>query len=385
MTSPDLTRPRPLYAQIRSLRWADARERLSRARGRLEVRTADRRTNRRWVTGTPRFLMLRHAGKTPNFYDIVLQWVEENVPELRRLFELRLLPCWVGDWSRYALLVPWLQDPVEAWSRPAYARALRLSTACDRRGIPVINRVERLRNATKAEGARRISAVGLRTPAMRVIDDAREFRETGAKLALPLFVREDAGHGGALLRADTEDELRALPVERFRRPVAVELIDLKDPRDGLYRKFRYVVAGRVGLPHHMPATETWVTRGEIRFHSAATRSEEEAYIGEPNPHHDLFQRARRALGLDLVAFDYGLDRRGKPIVWEANPFPHFHMPQNRLAYLAPAMHRTLAAMVHLYLERAGLPIPAPLHDLLFTSPAVSVDDSEQVPVGTAAG
>lgn len=346
---------------------------------------ADRRANRRWVTGTPRFLILRHAGKAPYFYDIVLQWVEDNVPELRGLFELRLLPCWVADWSRYALLVPWLQDPVEAWSRPAYARALRLATACDRQGIPVINRVDRLRNATKSEGTRRISAVGLRTPAMRVIDDAREFRETRARLPLPLFVREDSGHGGALLRADTDDELRALPVEHFRRPVAVEIIDIKDPRDGLYRKFRYVVAGRVGIPHHMQATQGWVTRGEIRFHSPATRAQEESYINRPNPHHALFQRARLALGLDLVAFDYGLDRQGEPIVWEANPYPHFHMPRNQLAYLAPAMHRTLAAMVHLYLERAGLPIPARLHDLLFASPAVSVDDPAQVSLGAAAG
>jgi hypothetical protein len=281
------------------------------------------------------------------------------------------------------LHVPWLQDPVEAWSRRAYARACRIARACDRRRIPVINRVDRLSNATKTEGARCISGVRLRTARMHVIRDPQEFRKTRAGLSLPLFVREDAGHGGPMLRADTEEELRALPIEQFQRPIAVELIDVRSPEDGLYRKFRYVVAGRVGVPHHMQASEQWITRGTIRVYNATTRAQEESYVGRPDPLHQRFQRARLALGLDLVAFDYSLDRHGEPIVWEANPYPYLHVPRRRLAYLAPAMNRTLAAVVHLYLERAGLAVPARLHDLVFDSPAVSSSPVEARP-GAAA-
>ena len=47
----------------------------------------------------------------------------------------------------------------------------------------------------------------------------------------------------------------------------------------------------------------------------------------------------------VVAFDYGFDHGGRLVVWEANPFPHFHLPARRLSYLAPAMHRSLAAVV----------------------------------------
>jgi hypothetical protein len=251
-----------------------------------------------------------------------------------------------------------------------------VAAACERRGIPVVNRVDRLSNAMKLETASRLSRVGIRTPAMRLIRDHRELREGHGGPRLPLFVREDAGHGGPMVRVDTEEELRAVPLEGFRRPIAVEFIDVRSPEDGLYRKFRYVVAGRLGVPHHMQTTQGWITRGNVRFHSPATRAQEESYVGRPDPHHEMFQRARVALGLDLVAFDYGFDRRGEPIIWEANPFPYFHIPKNRLSYLAPAMHRTLAAVIHLYLERAGLDIPAELQEILFTSEAVSCSADE---------
>jgi hypothetical protein len=219
----------------------------------------------------------------------------------------------------------------------------------------------------KVEAAIRLSRAGIRTPVMRVISDRLAFHQDGCGLALPLFVREDAGHGGLMFRADSEQELRTIPLDRFRRPIAVELVNVRSSEDGLFRKFRYVVAGRVGVPHHMQATEDWITRGDIRFHNETTRSQEESYISRPEPHHEFFQRARMYLGLDLVAFDYGFDQRGQLVVWEANPYPHFHIPKGRLSYLAPAMHRTLAAVVHLYLERAGMAIPQRLQEILFTA------------------
>jgi hypothetical protein len=79
-----------------------------------------------------------------------------------------------------------------------------------------------------------------------------------------------------------------------------------------------------------------------------------------------------------VAFDYGFDRRGELIIWEANPYPLFHIPKGRLSYLAPAMHRTLAAVVHLYLDRAGMAIPQRLQDILFSSPGVSCPVTEDM-------
>ena len=112
-----------------------------------------------------------------------------------------------------------------------------------------------------------------------------------------------------MIRADTPAEARMIPLRRFKEPVAIQLIDLPDARDGFYRKYRYVVAGHFSVPHHLQVSTDWITRGDNRVINETTRAQELAYIETPCPHHDAFQRAREALGLDFVAFDYSLDRR----------------------------------------------------------------------------
>ena len=88
-----------------------------------------------------------------------------------------------------------------------------------------------------------------------------------------------------------------------------------------------------------------------------TREEELAYIDKPDPNHDLLQRARKTLGLDLVGFDYSYDYDGKVVVWEANPYPYFHFSTKNLVYRNHAMYRTVQAFLEMYLRRAGLPVP----------------------------
>jgi hypothetical protein len=271
----------------------------------------------------------------------------------------------VRDWSRYAVHAAWLQDPVQRWSPAAYRFANRLATECDRRGIAVVNRVDRLVNATKSTAARLLTEVGVHTPVMAPITDVAAFRATRLGLPLPLFVREDWGHGGPLRRADTDAEVRALPVERYRRPVAVELIDAPGP-DGLYRKYRYVVCGERGVPQTVHIATDWCVRGsrEQTVYTEALRDEEIAFTRRPEPHHARFVDACRALGLDFVAFDYGYDRNGALVVWEANPYPYLHFVGGRRAYRALPTTRVLGSLAALYLERAGLPVPDELRDLL---------------------
>jgi hypothetical protein len=64
----------------------------------------------------------------------------------------------------------------------------------------------------------------------------------------------------------------------------------------------------------------------------------------------------------LVAFDYGYAPDGRMIVWEANPFPTIVFGTRRLVYRNPAIHRTLLAIVRMYLVAAGMPIPAAVDD-----------------------
>jgi len=309
---------------------------------------------------------VREAARGPHFYEVVLDWTERRVPALRALFELRVLPFLPENPSRYALLVPWLQDPVQAWSPRRFAQAQALERLFDARSIPVVNRVECLPNAAKHEGARRMASVDLRTPRTEPIADVGAFRADAARHRYPLLVREDWGHQAPLFRADGPGDLAAIPIERMERPLAVEFVDVRDPKDGLWRKYRYVAAGEHGTPLHLHVTGEWLTRGGHCLYTDATRAEEVAFLEGRDPRHAVFHRALGALGLDFVAFDYGLTPQGEMVVWEANPYPylHFGRPTGRGAHRFPATERALACLLRLYLVRAGLAVPAELEALV---------------------
>jgi hypothetical protein len=324
-----------------------------------KVRRKDARKNARFVRGDRRFLVLRDPCVSPGFYSVLLHWLEDAFPALRTHFELRVLPCRVGDWSRYALHLPWLQDPVEAWSPMAYRFADRLARACDAHGIPVVNRVDRLANAGKASAARRVAGAGFRTPRMALIEDAAAFRATRLGLALPLFVREDWGHGGSFQRADTDAEVRSLSLRGMRRPVAVELVDVRSP-DGLYRKYRTFVAGGEVVRQTLHVGTGWCVRGGETVYTDALRDEEVEFTSRAVPDPARWVAAREALGLDFVAFDHSVTAAGETIVWEANPFPYLHFVGGRREYRRAPTERVLAAMTRLYLSRAGLPVPSEL-------------------------
>jgi hypothetical protein len=319
--------------------------------------------NKRYARGRERFLIVNDP-VAPFFYNVLLDWLASHFPEIRARFELHTLPTYIRDWSRYSLHVPWLQDPVQATSPSRYRLAVRLAERCDEHGIPIVNRVERLTNATKSRASSLIAKAGLRTARMARIEDEQEFRETRLGIPLPLLVREDWGHQGHPIKIHTEKELRALQLGRFRRPVAVEFIDVRGS-DGLYRKYRYVVAGEVGVPQSLHVSRDWCVRGSPRksIYTEELREEEIAYLNRAEPHHERFVAARAALGLDFVAFDYSIDTGGEPVVWEANPFPYMHLLTGRRSYRAPATERALAAMARLYLERAGSEVPERLMDL----------------------
>jgi len=310
------------------------------------------------LAGFSRVLVVQHPQVRTGFYDEALEWARVNFPAVHALFDVRELPVRPQWWAVRAL-IPWLQDPVEQWSAETFDATMELQAACDRRAIRVLNRVERLANAGKVEGAARMASTGLRVPRMVRILDAGEFRRDFGGLRFPIFIREDWGHGYPMLRLDTPEEARVAPLDGFGRPVATELVDVREA-DGLCYKYRYLACGNEGISHHLQASRAWITRGGNRELNASTRQRELDYISRPDRHHERFQQARRALGLDFVAFDYGLDSRGEPIVWEANPFPHIQFARSTTAYRNAAIERSVAAMFAMYLEAAALRVPAAL-------------------------
>jgi hypothetical protein len=305
----------------------------------------------------PRIIIAQHREFRRDYYGQWLRWVESTMPELRPVFEVHDLPCPRVEWHNVALFTAWLQDPVQPWCMETYEQTRRIQSYCDRAGIPVLNRVERLVNTTKHRGARIMAAAGLRVPRSAPITNHEEFRDTLMGLRLPLFVREDWDHWGPFEVARTAEEARAIDLSQFRMPLAVELVDVRDPKDGLYRKYRYIAAGPHGVAAHLQMSEDWITRGGKRITTDTAREEELAFIRGVDQNHGLFQRARRAMGLEFIGFDYGYEPDGSMIVWEANPLPAVNFAVNATKYRNEAIHSTFFAMTRMYLDGGGLPYP----------------------------
>jgi hypothetical protein len=322
---------------------------------------SDAAENRRWTRSDRRIMLLRHGRKNPQAYRVIVDWLAENHPDVRSHFELRTLPLSMRQWSSYALCVMWLPDPVQQWSASAYRQAGEVARQCETQRVPVINSVDRLSNATKLEGARRISSVGIRVPRMVRIEDPKQFRLNCCGIEPPLIVREDWGHNRLMIKVDSLEEARALNLSWFERPLAVQYIDVAD-RHGVFRKYRYVAVGEIGISLSVHAQLDWETRGTNTLDTRELIAEEEAYVNRPNEHDEAFQRARRALDLDYVAFDYGYDHDGHPIVWEANPFPLIHLKSGGHAARRDAYVRVIQALLRLYLTRGDLPVPTSIEE-----------------------
>jgi hypothetical protein len=308
----------------------------------------------------PSFLVIRRLQLHAHFYDVILRWTAENFPELSPLFCIRHLPYRLPRRAPFVLHIPWLQDPVQKWSPRKYAQATRLAAACDAQSIPIVNRVENLLNVSKSTFSALMAEAGIRTPRVAPIQSAEEFRDTLLGMSLPLFVREDWGHNQAMLRADTLEEARQLPLDTMERPVAVEIVDVSSPKDGLHRKYRYVAAGDIGISHHMQVSRDWITRGRNRRRSDSNRAEELDYIARPDLNHELLQRARKTIALEFVAFDYGYDKEGRTVIWEANPYPYIAFSTKSLVYRNKAIDRTVAGLLAMYLRLGGLAVPESL-------------------------
>jgi len=324
-------------------------------------------TNWRHVTAQKRFLVVRHRVHFPKYYDDFLGWLERKYPDVRSLFELTVLPCRVRDWSQYMLLVPWLPDPLLKRSPKVYGQAKDNEKHCQDHGIPVINPVDRLLDTAKSTGAQLIAKAGIRTPHIEAITDFAGFRKNLCGMSLPLLIREDRAHGGVtpIYFIKRREDIKQVPLETFEHPIAVEFIDVRKSKDRLYRKYRYVAAGDEGVSHTLQIADHWEVRGKQRVLNAATLQEEIDYMSQPDRNHKILQHARKIMGLDFAAFDYSYDSSGQMVVWEANILPGMEYPKGPgREHIIPSVERGFAAMAKLYLQRAGLPVPQSMDDLL---------------------
>ncbi len=332
---------------------------------RVLVAARDAALNRRWRQAEPGILLVRHARKAPWFYAEFLDWLALNFPEVRERFELALLDSRRNTApAGHRLLVPWLQDPIQQWSPKAYGQACAMADSFMARDIPVINPPAALAHGAKSHTLETARTLGIRAGRSTSLRGINDLDRAASELGFPFIVRPDWGHGYRGIRLDSHKDIRACSTRLFDRigkPVAIQFVDTTGT-DGLFRKYRYLAAGNRGVSVHLLVSAHWEVRGDNKIVNDAAMAEELAFITAPNPHAGIFDRLRRALGLDLVAFDYGHDRDGNLVLWEANPYPYvaFGADSEALRYRTMPVHRCFAAMACLYLDRAALAIPPAL-------------------------
>lgn len=285
----------------------------------------DALANARWARAGGEVLLIRHPTKTPFFYNGFLHWMALNFPECRRHFRLALLPCRLPSEPAPGLLVPWLQDPIEAWSTAVYAEACALTAAADSAGIGVINRPEQLRNIRKSRTAALLAPLGIRVPRLLRLTDRLALQAALDEFPRPFVVRDDAAHNGGMRLVGAGDRLCWGELADFAEPVAIEFIDTCGP-DGLYRKFRYQVAGEFGTGVHQVTSPHWEVRGHNKRRDAVAYREEAEFLARPDPNHAVLQRAVRRWRLGLKwdcsspsGLPEGHSRRA-PAVLRGNPW-----------------------------------------------------------------
>ena len=336
---------------------------------RARVRVRDLRHNLRAGRPERRIVVLRQWHNNWNYNDHFLAWVHARVPEAAPLFSLHRAPGRMPALDCCALLVPWLQDPLRERFPDVFAWVRRVEDACAARAIPIVNPVAHLSHAVKSVAAGLIAATGIRTARMVPIADPAAFRRDQGGLTPPFFVRENVRHGSVMVMIDDLADLDRVPWAGFEAPVAVEFVDVRGP-DGLYRRYRYVAIGERGIARSLRTTATWRSTREARIFDDATCAEEVRYLTRPDPNHARLQRARVALGLDTVAFDYGYAAGGELVVFEPNPLPNLWDPTGGpryQAYQVPLFDLIYGELLRYYLRRAGRARPA-----LSALPAVPV-------------
>ncbi len=247
------------------------------------------------------------------------------------------------DLSRYERVLNLVTDPDQHRQTLETLRKLLR----DYRGT-VINHPEAVMRSTRDQVAKRLAGIeGLHVPvAVRLRNPrpgAAAVAAERAGLAFPAILRRAGTHGGNIVgRVETLDELRAGLTEPGDY-VLTEFVDFRSA-DGLFRKYRlWSFSGRVVL-RHMLTSDHWNVHVSERVRFMLNRPrliDEEIRLlarheGDfPEAIHVMFRAVQDRMGLDFFGMDFGIDRDGQAVLFEANATMSFFplVAHPRFAYL----------------------------------------------------
>lgn len=301
------------------------------------ARRWDAKYNRGLSPDKSKILVLRDVNWGSDYNEDYLLWLRETHPDLSARVRLARVPCFDIDVSDVCLFVPWLQDPLRELYPKQYGYAEDIQNRCMTNGAEVVNPIQRLSVSIKSVALPLMAELGVRTAKVVKID-LSDVEALVGQIPLPFFIRDDYRHGCPMQLIRDFHELTSVDWSLWQNPIAVEFIDTRC-EDGLYRKYRYFLFGKIGHNRHLIAGEDWNVHAASRIDDPDLHRTEREFIAETNPHHKTFLTLKKELGLDFVAFDYSYDQSGELVVWEPNPFPVFDSshttPGNTPDFLVP--------------------------------------------------
>jgi tetratricopeptide (TPR) repeat protein len=241
--------------------------------------------------------------------------------------------------------------------------------ALERTNAPVINDPGAVEATSREANAARLNALpGVVAPrtvsfprAMLAGDDgARRLAEAG--FAFPLLLRTPGFHTGQnFSRVQSAGDLAAaaadLPGEEL---LAIELLDAHG-EDGRWRKYRVMIVDGELYPLHLAVASQW----KVHYFSAdmaandSYRIEEAVFLDDMRRAIgaravDALEAIREELALDYGGIDFGIDRDGNVLLFEANATMMVPPPDANpvFAYRHPATERIFGAVEAMLADRA---------------------------------
>lgn len=198
----------------------------------------------------------------------------------------------------------------------------------------VANSPKAVIRSTRDQVARQLAGLpGLRVPAtlrlrgLRVPAALQAIERAG--LSFPAILRRAGTHGGSIVgRVEGPDELAAALAERGDY-ILTEFADFQST-DGLYRKYRVFFFGEQWVFRHMLAADQWNIHARQRADFMAHRQQlldEEAVMfrdGAFTPAvRQVLDVVAERMELDFFGMDFGIDRDGQVVLFEANATMNF--------------------------------------------------------------
>ena len=233
---------------------------------------------------------------------------------------------------------------------------------------PILNRPQAVLQTGRLMNAKRLGRLsGVVAPRIALVskdevDSGNAWERLDNKgLAYPLLLRPPGFHGGNyFVCVDDQDQFKSafadLPGEM---QLVIEFLD-SGLKENLFRKYRVMAINGALYPIHMALSSNWKVHyfssdmdenEEYRNEEKAFLNDFSSFLGEDAL--SALERISQTLNLDYCGIDFGIDKKGNILLYEANATMLISQPGNerRWDYKRQAIENALAATKRMFVER----------------------------------